>query len=210
MTDESPIVYVVDDDAAMRKSISALLETVDHRFETFDSAAAFLEQFDPDVPGCLVVDIRMPQMTGLALIKELEQRGSSLPAIVITAYGDVPTAVDAMKNGAIDFLEKPFNGSVFLERVQQAVEQGRRASRQRQSAERLQEQLDGLSRRERQVLAMLVDGMLNKQIAQKLGLSEKTVSAHRTRLQEKMHVTTIVELVQLIDRYKLKVPRVSS
>lgn len=190
-----PLVYVVDDDDALRDSLRWLLESAGYRAATFGDAERFLSAFEPGLASCLLLDVRMPGLTGLELQEELNRRGQTLPIIFITGHGDVPMAVQAVKNGAFHFLEKPFSDAQLLQLIDQAAERGsalpEQADRQCAAAK-----LARLTQREREVLALVVSGRKNKQIAEELGISVKTVEAHRARAMEKMEVSSVAELVQ--------------
>ena len=191
------VVYVVDDDAAVRDGLKWLIESVELQVAPCPSAQAFLEAYDRSRPGCLVLDVRLRGMSGLDLQAELARRDISIPTIVVTGHGDVPMAVRAMKLGAIDFVEKPFNDQELLERIQKAIEgdlQARRGDRERADACAL---LATLSPREREVLDLLVLGKANKEVADQLGLSTRTVEGHRARLMEKLACGSLAELVRL-------------
>lgn len=191
------VVYVVDDDAAVRDGLKWLIESVELQVAPCPSAQAFLEAYDRSRPGCLVLDVRLRGMSGLDLQAELARRDISIPTIVVTGHGDVPMAVRAMKLGAIDFVEKPFNDQELLERIQKAIEgdlQARRGDRERAEACAL---LATLSPREREVLDLLVLGKANKEVADQLGLSTRTVEGHRARLMEKLACGSLAELVRL-------------
>ena len=191
------VVYVVDDDAAVRDGLKWLIESVELQVSPCPSAQAFLEAYDRSRPGCLVLDVRLRGMSGLDLQAELARRDISIPTIVVTGHGDVPMAVRAMKLGAIDFVEKPFNDQELLERIQKAIEgdlQARRGDRERAEACAL---LATLSPREREVLDLLVLGKANKEVADQLGLSTRTVEGHRARLMEKLACGSLAELVRL-------------
>ena len=193
---EHPTVYVVDDDPDMRDSLRLLLEASDIRVETFDTAITFLAQTHAP-NACLVTDVRMPGMDGLALQEELARRKDSLPIIVMTGHGDVPLAVKAMRAGAIDFLEKPFEEDALVRSVRRALEQ-RSASLSRSAAARAaQQQLSLLTDRERQVLDLLVLGKPNKVIAFDLDISPRTVEIHRARVMEKMQARSLADLVRV-------------
>jgi len=191
------VVYVVDDDASVRDGLQWLIESVGLRVEPYPSAQAFLEAFDDSVPACLVLDVRLRGMSGLDLQAELANRGVALPTIIITGHGDVPMAVRAMKLGAVDFVEKPFNDQALLDRIQQAIDADR--ERRRDSAERAQlaALLASLSPREREVMDLLVVGKANKEVADVLGLSTRTVEGHRARVMEKLGCQSLAELVRI-------------
>ncbi|UCE88164.1 MAG: response regulator transcription factor [Pseudomonadota bacterium] len=192
-----PTVYVVDDDSAVRESLQWLLESVDLHVETYCSAHEFLDAYRPADPGCLILDVRMPGMSGLELQKALGDHDWTLPVIVITGHGDVPMAVRAMKSGAVDFIQKPFNDQTLLERIHQCLAQDRdwRARLSEQAA--LRSRVATLTPRERQVLEGVVGGRLNKVIADDLGISNKTVEAHRASIMEKMVARSLAELVTM-------------
>ena len=195
-----PTVYVVDDDAAMRDSLTWLIGSVGHRVEAFGTADEFLEritQFDHAPRGCLVADVRLPGMSGLDLQDELNKKGIGLPVLMITGHGDVPLAVRAIKAGALDFIEKPFSDQVLLGGIRQAL----RRQEQQQATEanmgELKRRYDALTPRERQVLDLVVQGRLNKQIAADLDLSQKTIEVHRAHVMEKMGAASLAELVRM-------------
>lgn len=190
-------IFVVDDDAAVRDSLRALLESAAFRVEDFSSAAAFLGSSAPDRPGCLVVDIRMPDMDGLELQEELVRRRIELPVIVMTGHADVPLAVRAMKAGAVDFIEKPFKDEVLLNDVARALETGRRLRDHAGFADSAKRRVAGLTQREREVLEHLVSGKANKMIAYELNISPRTVEVHRANLMEKMQARTLSDLVRM-------------
>ena len=192
-----PTVYVVDDDDGMRNALSALLSTVGFTTSVFARAADFLAQFKPDDPGCLVLDIRMPEMSGLELQQQLNRTGSMLPVIFITGHGDVPMAVQAMKEGAYEFIQKPFRDQDLLDRINHALQQD--AENRKGVAKRAEvtRRLESLTPRERQVLEMVVDGGANKVIAIDLGLSERTVEIHRAKVMEKMGARSVAHLVKM-------------
>lgn len=193
-----PIVYVVDDDDAMRGSLKWLIESVGLRVETFGSADEFLSCYYPGRPGCLLLDVRMPGMSGLDLQEYLANRHIQLPVIIITGHGDVPMAVRAMKAGALDFIEKPFNDEALLDAIRRAltlaVEQRTVQARQADIATRLAL----LTPREHEVMEMVADGRSNKEIANALGVSAKTVEAHRARVMEKTGARSLAELVRMV------------
>lgn len=185
---QHPTVFVVDDDPDVRDSFRLLLESVGIVTETFSSPYQFLEAADPDKPGCLLLDIRMPGMSGLELQRRLVARGITIPVIIITGHGDVTTAVQAMKTGAVDFLEKPPNDQVLIDRIQNAINIDLQSRRARAEQEDVGRRLSTLSSREEEVLNLIIAGKANKVIASDLKISEKTVEAHRARTMDKMQV----------------------
>jgi len=190
-------VFIVDDDEAVRDSLSWLMQSVGLSTETFPSADAFLQGFGEDRPGCLLLDIRMPGISGLELQSLLRERGFRLPLVVISGHADVPMAVRALKAGAFDFIEKPFNDQLLLDTVQRAIEHDRQ---ERESHARLdvwRRRLDTLTPREREVLQLVVGGASNKQISSELGVSMKTVEAHRARVMDKLQADSLSELVRM-------------
>jgi FixJ family two-component response regulator len=190
-------VYIVDDDEAVRDSLRWLLEANTYRVKAFASAEAFLSEYREDQPGVLIVDVRMPGMSGLQLQEELINRKSLMPVVFITGHGDVPMAVNTMKKGAVDFLEKPFNETDLREIVSRMFEQANE-NLQKFTARREHEAMLGrLTAREQQVLERIVAGRLNKQIADDLGISIKTVEAHRANIMEKLQVTTVADLMKV-------------
>lgn len=190
-------VYVVDDDPAMRESLRWLMDSVALPVATFESAKAFLEAYQPGRPGCVVLDVRMPGMSGLELQERMIADSIRLPIIFITGHGDVPMAVRALKNGAVDFIEKPFSDQTLLDRIQQAVERSRRQIEEDKSRDELDKRMNTLSPRERDVMTLVVSGKSNKAIAATLGLSSKTVEVHRARVMEKMRATSLPDLVTM-------------
>jgi FixJ family two-component response regulator len=205
VTERKPIVFVVDDDFSVRRAIKLLLESVGLQVELFDSAGQFLRAGRPDVPSCLVLDIRLPGVSGLDIQQELAETDVHIPIIFITAHGDIPMTVRAMKAGAVEFLTKPFRDQDLLDAIQVALErdQGRR-QREAEIAV-LRERFELLTLREREVVAKVVTGMLNKQIAAEIRTAENTVKVHRSRAMEKMQARSLVELVKMIER--LQSPR---
>ena len=193
-----PIIYVVDDDEAMRDSMTWLLEGEGYQVACFESAEAFLRARNDAMRGCLVLDVRMPEMSGLELHEKLDTLGSRLPIIFITGHGDVPMAVAALQRGACDFIEKPFHNEDLLSRVSRALElDNQLATRQKQTSA-IAHRLAQLTQREREVMQLVVAGKLNKQVADQLDISMKTVEAHRARVMEKMGVRTLAELVKAV------------
>jgi RNA polymerase sigma factor (sigma-70 family) len=193
---ETRAVTVVDDDDAMRDSLRWLLESAGYSVASFASAERFLATHRPGDASCLILDVRMPGITGLELQQELNRRGTPLPIIFITGHGDVPMAVDALKNGAFHFLEKPFKGEKLLELLEQASSPGTLADAERAQRRCAKARLATLTQREREVADLVVLGRKNRQIADALGISVKTVEAHRAKAMEKMEVSSVAELVQ--------------
>lgn len=190
-------VYVVDDDEAVRDSLQWLLSPRGLNVETFDSAESFLERCDGKRSGCIVLDVRMPDMSGLELHERLNARGSRLPIIFITGHGDVPMAVGALKKGAVDFIEKPFNDRELLGLVENALRIDAERCQRQAAEDAAASRMESLTQREQEVMARVVTGKLNKLIAEDLGISIKTVEAHRARIMEKLGVRSVAELVQL-------------
>jgi FixJ family two-component response regulator len=207
MTEAAAIVFVVDDDAAMRQSLSNLIRSVGLRVEAFASAQEFLRSKRADVPGCLVLDVRLPGLSGLDLQKRMAEADIEIPIIFITGHGDIPMTVRAMKAGAVEFLTKPFRDQDLLDAVQQALERDRTARAQREVIDELRPRLESLTPREQQVMGLVVAGLLNKQIAGKLGTSETTVKVHRHQVMEKMGADSLAELVRMADRLKIPTPK---
>lgn len=195
----SPVetVHVVDDDDAFRDSLVWLIESNDHRVVAHATAEDFLAACGPEMAGCLVVDVRMPGMSGLDLHDRLRTMGIELPTIVVTGHGDLPMAVEAFRKGAVDFVQKPLDDAYVLALVDRCLEQDRESRRRRARARDVAQRLATLSAREREVLDLVVAGKLNKQIADRLDISIKTVEVHRSRVMEKMGVTTVADLVRL-------------
>jgi RNA polymerase sigma factor (sigma-70 family) len=200
MVEQQPTVFVVDDDESVRRSLERLVRSVGLNVETFATAREFLSADRPNWPVCLVLDVRMPGMSGLDLQEELIAAGYSMPVIFLTGHGDIPMSVRAMKAGAVDFLQKPFSDQDLLDAIHRAIDQDTRARQERTEVSEIQRRVDSLTPREREVLALVVQGRLNKQIAYELGLSEKTVKAHRARVMEKMQADSLAHLVRLADK----------
>ena len=193
-----PTIYVVDDDEAVRDSLRWLIASVDLHVETYASANEFLDTFEPGQPGCLLVDVRMPGMSGLELQRHLAGRAADLPVIIITGHGDVQMAVNAMKAGAFDFVEKPFNDQPLLNLVQRAVEHSYENAREHARRDQIRDGLEKLTFRERQIMDMIVAGESNKNIAIGLQITPKTVEAHRAKVMVKMQATSLADLIKRI------------
>jgi len=204
--DAEALVFVVDDDAPMRESLQNLLRSVGLRVEAFASAQEFLHSTRPDVPSCLVLDVRLPGLSGLELQQRLAEGDRAMPIIFITGHGDIPMTVQAMKAGAVEFLSKPFRDQALLDAIQQALARDRAAHEQRAQSEELRRRYRSLTPRERDVLALVVTGLLNKQIAGELGTSEASVKVHRQHVMAKMGAGSLAELVRMADRLGLPTP----
>ncbi len=202
MTGGAPVVFVIDDDPSVRSSLKFLLSTVGLQVESLDSADSFLHKKPPDVPSCLVLDVRMPGLSGLDFQHELARRHIHIPVVFLTGHGDIPMTVRAMKAGAVEFLTKPFRDQDLLDAVRVALERDRARREQEKEVADLQRRYDSLTSREQQVISMLVSGMLNKQIAGQLGTAESTVKVQRSRAMEKMHAESLVDLVRMIEKIK--------
>jgi FixJ family two-component response regulator len=194
------VVFIIDDDASMRSAISRLLGVVGLQVQMFPSGQNFLASTLPDVPGCVVLDIRLPGLSGLDLQQEMIERGIQYPIIFITGHGDIPMSVQAMKAGAVEFLPKPFRDQDLLDAITLAIRSDRAARKHRAELSQLRRHLTSLTPREREVMTLVVTGMLNKQIAFELGISEKTVKIHRGQAMAKMQAGSLAELVHMTDK----------
>ena len=194
---ESPTVFVIDDDPAVRQSVCWLVESGGRHVVAFESAQAFLDSYTPEQNGCVVTDVRMPGMSGLQLQEELFDRGCTIPVIIMTAYGDVATAVRAMKAGAIDFLEKPYNDQALLDLIEEAVHKDDDIRREQMHGEAVRAKFNRLTQREQQVMRLVVQGQSNKMMADQLEITTKTIEAHRSKVMEKMEASSVAELTQL-------------
>jgi RNA polymerase sigma factor (sigma-70 family) len=203
MSEPESIVFVVDDDPSVRSAIERLIGTVGLQVQLFGSAQEFLATKLPNVPSCLVLDIRLRGISGLALQRQLAQANVQIPIIFITAHGDVPMTVRAMKAGAVEFLTKPFHDQDLLDAIHLALERDRARRQQEAQLAALRERFELLSPREREVVAMVVSGMLNKQIAAQIGTAENTVKVHRSRAMEKMQANSLADLVKMIQRLQV-------
>lgn len=198
LPDTEQVIYVVDDDEAMRDSMNWLLEGEGYAVACFESGEHFLAAYRDDMRGCLVLDVRMPEMSGLELHEHLADRGSALPVIFVTGHGDVPMAVGALQRGACDFIEKPFHNEDLLARIQRALALDCEQATRRRRTDAIAQRLELLTQREREVMDLVVAGKLNKQIADALDISMKTVEAHRARVMDKMGARTLAELVRVV------------
>jgi FixJ family two-component response regulator len=198
-----PTVFIIDDDRGMRQSMQDLVESVGLRAESFATGEEFLKRKRTNDPSCLVLDVRLPQMSGLDFQRQLAETGVQIPIIFVTAHGDVPMSVRALKSGAVEFLTKPFRDQDLLDAIQQALQRDRAARDRQAEIHDLQERYHALTAREREVMTLVVSGMLNKQIASEIGASEATVKIHRGHVMQKMQAGSIVDLVRMADKVKL-------
>jgi FixJ family two-component response regulator len=198
MQQQAPTVFVVDDDEGVRNSLRFLLKSVGLAARTHASASEFLESYTPSQPGCLVLDVRMPGMSGLELQQQLNLRGAVIPVIFITGHGDIPMAVEAMQQGAFDFLQKPFRDQDLIDRIQRALERDARGRASLAEHTRIRQRLDSLTPREREVLALMTRGKPNKIMAAELGVSQRTVEIHRARVMEKSGAASLAQLVRMV------------
>jgi RNA polymerase sigma factor (sigma-70 family) len=203
MSEPESAVFVVDDDASVRRAIKRLISSVGPRVEVFGSAQEFLAATVPDVPSCLVVDIRLPGISGLDFQRRLTESNIHIPIVFITAHGDIPMTVRAMKAGAVEFLTKPFRDQDLLDAIQLALSKDRSRRQHEAELSGLRERFASLTPREREVVRMVVSGMLNKQIAAEVGSTENTVKVHRSRAMEKMQAESLADLVKMIERLKV-------
>ena len=196
---DSPTVFVVDDDDAVRDSLTFLIESNGYAVKTFASAQAFIDRYCPDeLPGCLLLDVRMPGMSGFDLQKELKKRDITIPIIFISAHGTVPAAVRALKLGAVDFIMKPFNNTALLEKIEQALEADKIRREAKYRKIRINDRMATLTPREQDVMRLIVDGKSAKEIATLLGISNKTVDVHRSHIKEKLGIKSVAELVKMV------------
>jgi FixJ family two-component response regulator len=204
VTEEIPVVYVVDDDPSVRKALERLFRSAGHDAMTFASAFEFLDFSHPDAPGCLVLDIKMPKLSGLELQERLAEKGIFFPIIFITGHGTVPASVRALKAGAMDFLQKPFEDRELLDAVAQGIEKHRRLRQEQNEKKELRARIDTLTPREREVFRLVVSGMLNKQVAFDLGTAEKTIKVHRARVMQKMGAQSLADLVRFGEKLEIR------
>jgi two-component system response regulator FixJ len=198
MSGSPPVVFVVDDDESVRSSLRFLLRAASLESRAFGSAPDFLQSYDPAQAGCLVLDVRMPGMSGLELQRELTLRGATIPVIFITGHGDIPMAVEAMQQGAHDFLQKPFRDEDLIERIQRALAKDAKARAGLEGHKAIRAHLESLTPREQEVLALMVQGKPNKMMAQELGVSQRTLEIHRARVMEKSGAASLAELVRMV------------
>ena len=203
MNDDSTIIFIVDDDPSICSSLTRLISSIGFQAKSFTSAQEFLQHERPQGPCCLVLDIRLPGLGGLDLQDYLNSLPYNIPIIFITGYGSVPMSVRAIKHGAVDFLEKPFEDQALLDAVQNAIEKDKQARHKEAEGVEIQKRIETLTPREREVFALVVTGMMNKQIAAELGTSEKTVKVHRARVMNKMQVASLAELVRMAGKVNL-------
>ena len=202
-----PTVFIIDDDRGMRQAVQDLVESVGLRAESFATGQEFLCRQPASEPSCLVLDVRLPQMSGLDFQHLLTENGIQIPIIFITAHGDVPMSVRALKSGAVDFLTKPFRDQELLDAIQHALQRDRAAREQQTEVRDLDGRYRSLTNREREVFGFVVSGLLNKQIASEIGASEATVKIHRGNLMQKMQAGSLIELVRMADKVKLALPK---
>jgi FixJ family two-component response regulator len=198
----APTVFIIDDDRGLRQAIHDLVESVGLRAESFATGQDFLNKGRTSDPSCLVLDVRLPQMSGLDFQHRLKEIGMQIPIIFITAHGDIPMSVRALKSGAVDFLTKPFRDQDLLDAIQQALQRDRVAQEREAGVRELHARYQGLTAREREVMGFVVSGLLNKQIASEIGASEATVKIHRGNVMDKMQAASFIELVRMADKLK--------
>jgi FixJ family two-component response regulator len=204
MVRPEPIIFIIDDDVSVRKSLSRLLRSAGYTTETFASAKEFLGRDPYNGVGCLLLDVQMPELSGMGLQKELNKADYHMPIIFITGHGDIPMSVEAMKDGAVDFLTKPFHDKELLQVIEKAIEKDTYARAEYDEILDIRRRIERLTLRENEILGYIITGMLNKQIAFELGIAEKTVKVHRGRIMEKLCVDSVAELVRLAEKAGIK------
>jgi RNA polymerase sigma factor (sigma-70 family) len=200
MSPSNAIIFVVDDDTSVRNAVKRLIRSLGFTVETFDSAQTFLKHEPHDGPACLVLDIRMPGTSGIQLQEQLADAGVQIPIIFITGHGNIPMSVKAMKAGAVDFIEKPFEDQKLIDAIHMAIARSKQLRKQQAELNKLQQRVYSLTPREHEVFRLVVSGMLNKQIAGDLGMSEKTVKVHRARVMQKMKAASLADLVRMAEK----------
>ena len=206
MTETKPIVFVVDDDLSVRRSTERLIRSIGLEVQTFTSAREFLKNPRPKGPACLVLDVRMPGLSGMDLQRELARSEIYIPIIFITAHGDIPMSVRAMKAGAVEFLTKPFRSRSLLDAIRAAIDRDRAASNERSEIEALRQRYQQLTPREREVLLLVAAGLLNKQVAGKLASTERTIKFHRAHIMQKTHAESVADLVRMVEKLGIASP----
>jgi FixJ family two-component response regulator len=204
MNESDAIVFVVDDDLSVRRSTERLIRSAGLEVQSFQSARDFLKHPQPERPACLILDVRMPGLTGMDLQQELTRTGMRIPIIFITAHGDIPMSVRAMKSGATEFLTKPFRSRTLLAAVRMAIEQDRSARKSRSEIEELRSRYERLTPREREVLPLVAAGLLNKQVASELDTTERTIKFHRAHIMQKAHAESVADLVRMVEKLSIK------
>jgi len=207
MTDPDSIVFIVDDDLSVRRSTERLVQLAGLKVQTFTSAREFLVSPRPEGPACLVLDVRMPGLSGMDLQRELTQSGIHIPIIFITGHGDIPMSVRAMKAGAVEFLTKPFRSRSLLDAVRAAIERDQSAHKERSETGGLRQRYEQLTPREREVMALVASGLLNKQVAGELATTERTIKFHRAHIMQKMRAESLADLVRMTEKLGLSSPR---
>jgi FixJ family two-component response regulator len=206
MTKAEPTVFIVDDDLSVRRSTERLIRAAGLKVQTFTSAREFLKNPRPEGPACLVLDVRMPGLSGMDLQRELTQSGINIPIIFITAHGDVPMTVRAMKAGAVEFLTKPFRSRTLLDAVLAAIERDRSAHKERSETDELRQRYEQLTPREREVMPLVAAGLLNKQVAGELATTERTIKFHRAHIMQKMGAESLADLVRMVEKLGISRP----